>query len=1068
VGTQEANICSCSARGKGPQPGDVPCVHLHVHSAFSFLDGCSYPEELVERAAELGYRALALTDHDNLSGVIRFVRACQQAGITPVAGVELTVMDDGGGAERFHLTLLAATREGYGNICRLVTLGYEHGGRRTPAVPRRLLEEHSAGIIALSGCRRGEVPRRLAQGRREEARRAAIWHREVFADGYFLEMQRLLLPGEMRLLRGLEDLGRELDIPLAATGNVHHLRRGDLPAHDILTCVRTLTRVDEPHPERPFNAEKYLAEPGEMRRRFAQWPQALENTGRIADLCCGGVPDLSRPRLPRPALVEGEAREFLRTLVFRGARERYGTITEKVRRRLEHELAIIARLGCEPYFLTVWDIVREARSRGIRTSGRGSVVDSAVGYCLGISDIDPIAADLPFERFMSVERSQMPDIDVDFPRERRDELVRWVQERYGREHVAGVCTFQTFRARSALREIGKAMGLPEEEVGLLAKRLRGADADEIADAMERQPQVIHQPSHAKRYTPLFEMCARVAGLPRMISTHLAGIVITDIPVLDYTPLQPTAKGVVQIAHFDKDDIEAIALKTDLLSLPILGAVDQAREVCPYESIPDGDGQTFRTIRCGEAIGAFELQSPAQRALHTRVRTRSKKDIIDSIALIRPGPGMGGMTENYIRRRLGLEPVTYIHPCLEEPLRHTYGIIIFQEQVIEVACAAAKFTPGEADILRKMITHARSRQAMERLRAGFMEKARANGLSEEQAEQVFRCIAGFAGYGFAEGHARAFGEIAYRSSYLLTHHPAHYFAGLLNNQPMGFYPPNTLAAQARIRGVRILPVDINRSQTWTTSTDDSIRLGFHLVKGLSRKLMQAIPPQAPFTDVRDFCRRCRPSVRELESLIMAGAFDSLHPNRRALLWQAEMAARAGRRDESAVQGVLLDVWPEAPEVPDFTETQLLSLEYGATGITANCHLVSLLRPKFDALRLLTTNDMLWIPPGQKVRVGGLTLCPHTPPTRSGRRVLFFCLEDEFGLVDVTCFEDVFRASGYLAFSEPLLIVEGTLQKRGLGHSILAERVRPVPKTLSAERAAAEALQLPEPRINASAR
>jgi len=1048
------------------------CVHLHVHSAFSFLDGCHYPEELAERAAELGYPALALTDHDNVSGMIRFVRACRSAGIRPVIGAELTVMGEReeapGQAERFHLTMLAATREGYANICRLITLGYEHGGRRTPAVPRRLLPEHSGGIIALSGCRRGEVPRRMLQGRFEEARDAARWHREVFADGYFIEMQRLHLPGEQRLLGMLAALGRELGIGLAATGNVHHLRRADLPTHDILTCVRTLTTVDRPHPERPLNAERYLAGPEEMRRRFAAWPEALERTEAIAAHCDDDVLDLSRPRMPRPAVVEGDAGECLRRLVFQGARRRYGTVTEKVRSRLEHELAIIAALGCEAYFLTLWDIVREARSRGIRTSGRGSVVDSAVGHCLGISDIDPIGANLPFERFMSLERSQLPDIDVDFPREERDELVRWVQERYGQEHVAGVCTFPTFRARSALREIGKAMGLPEEEISLLARRLRGAEADRIEEAMRAQPQAVHQKTPAKRYTHLFRMCARVAGLPRMISTHLAGIVITDIPVLSYTPLQPTAKGVVRVAHFDKDDIDAIGPKIDLLSLPILGAVEQARDVCPYESIPDNDEATFRTIRSGQAIGAFELQSPAQRALHTRVQTASKKDIIDSIALIRPGPGMGGMTENYIRRRLGLEPVSYIHPSLEEPLRHTYGIIIFQEQVIEVACAAAKFTPGEADILRKMITHARSRESMEKLRAGFMEKALANGLSADQAEKVFRCIAGFAGYGFAEGHARAFGEIAYRSSYLLRHHPAHYFAGLLNNQPMGFYPPNTLATQARTRGVRILPVDINLSEVRTTSTDDSIRLGFHLVKGVSDNLKKVIQNCAPFADIRDFCRRCRPSVRELESLILAGAFDGLHPNRRALLWQAEMAARDAARKDGSVQGRLMDFWPDPPDIPDFSESQLLSLEFGATGITAACHLVSLLRPRLDALRLLTTGDLTWMPGGQKVRVGGLTVGPHTPPTRSGKRVLFFCLEDEFGLVDVTCFEEVFRASGYLAFSEPLLMVEGTLQRRGLGHSILADRVRPLPGFLSSGRAVKEALSLPEPHINASAR
>lgn len=1062
-------------------------VHLHVHSAFSFLDGTAYPEPLIERAAALGYEALALTDHNNLCGAVQLVKAAREAGIKPILGTELTLHspdmraqrvlpgfaseEEQDPAETCHITLLAATRKGYENLCRLITHGYDIGGRRTPAVPKDLLAEYPDGLIALSGCRRGELSRLVLAGRTDAALQAARWYRNLFKERFFIELQRLLLPHEEHLVRTLAEISEDLGIPLAATNNVHYLERTDLPTHDILTCVRTLTKVDQPHPERPLNAEQFLLSPDELRFRFWDYPEAVAATDRIAAMCESDTLDLSSPDVPTPLICPGEPREFLRKLTFQGAKRRWGRVTRDIEARLNHELMVIARLNCEGYFLVVWDLVREAKARGIRTSGRGSVVDSAVGHCLGISDIDPIGSNLRFERFMSLERSQMPDIDIDFPREERDDLVRWMQERHGPEHVAGVCMFSTFRGRSALRELGKAMGLPEDEIGLLAKRLRHTNADEIEENMASQPQAIHQITSAKLYKRLFEMCARVAGLPRMISTHLAGVVVTTKPVYTYTPLQPTAKGVVRIAHFDKDDIEAVGLKTDILSLPILGAVEQARGACSYETIPNGDEDTFKMIRSGEAIGAFELQSPAQRALHARVGTDSKKDIVDSIALIRPGPGMGGMTENYIRRRLGLEPVTYLHPSLEEPLKHTYGIIIFQEQVIEAACAAAKFTPGEADILRKGITHARSRKNMEKLKCGFMEKALANGLSRDAAEKVFKCIAGFAGYGFAEGHARAFGEIAYRSSYLLQHHPAHYFAGLLNNQPMGFYPPNTLIAQARARGVMILPLDINESDYFAASTDDTIRIGFRQVRGMPEELGRRIHGQAPFEDVRDLCRKCRAPINALESLITAGAFDSLHPNRRALLWQAEIAWRAGQA-ESKGNGAglkrLLDPWPAPPPLPDFNDIERLSMEYSVMALNPDCHLVSLLRPKFNSLGLMTTADMVWMPGGQKVKVGGLTLCPHTPPTRSGTRVLFFCLEDEFGLIDITCFEDVYRKSGYLAFSEPVVIVEGTLQKRRLGRSILADRVTRVPKTLSRKQAAESVLKLPEPRIHSAAR
>lgn len=1055
-------------------------VHLHVHSAFSFQDGTSYPEGLVEQAAAMGYQALALTDHNNLCGAVRFVQAAASAGIRPILGVELTLecghvllphqgMNQHAGslahrAGGEHLTLLAADPTGYSNLCRLISLAHDLGGRRTPALPRERLEEYSEGLIALSGCRRGEVPQLLLGQRPDEARQAAAWYARVFPGRFFLEVQRLYVPREQWLLQCLSEMGKAMGIPLAASVNVHYLRPSDMPVHDILTCARELVQVDEAHPARPFNAEQSLLSPKAFARRFRDMPQAVANTRAIASLCQTPALELTRPDVPVPVGFTGDPLQALRAEAYKGAARRYGRVTPAIRSRLEHELGIIARVGCASYFLVVQGIVRQAKSMGIRTSGRGSVVDSAVGHCLGISDIDPIRHNLLFERFMSPERSQMPDIDIDFPRDKRDELVTWVQKHYGPQHVGAVCTFSTFRARSALREIGKAMGLPAEELGVLARRLRAASADQIEGAMESQPQAVHLQSSAKRYTHLFEMCARVAGLPRMISTHLGGIVITSQPIHRYTPTQPSARGIARLTHFDKDDIEAVGLKIDLLSLPILGAVDNAGEACRYEDIPEEDPETIRQIRAGESIGTFELQSPAQRALHIKVQTSSKKDIIDSIALIRPGPVQGGMAENYVRRKLGLEPVTYIHPSLEPSLKHTYGIALFQEQVIEIACAAANFTPGEADILRKAMTSARSKGNMEKLRESFTAKALENGLTSDQAERIFTCISGFAGYGFTEGHARAFAEIAYRSAYLLRHHPAHYMAGLLNNQPMGMYPVNTLIAQARNRGVAILPLDVNRSQWFSTSTDDTLRVGLHLLKGLSRKTGERIAELAPYTSALHFCQQVRPAIHELQNLITAGAFESLHPNRRGLLWQADSLL------EMASQGAqerLLDCTLADPHLEDFGDVEKMSLEYDLLGLTANCHLASQLRPRFDAMGLLTTQDLAWIPGGQKVRVGGLTVCPHTPPTRSGHRVLFFCLEDEFGMVDVTAFEDVYRASGYVAFSEPVLVVEGVLQKRNLGRTILARRVSPMPRTLSCHRASTPKMELRRPHIGSSA-
>ncbi|MCL6580564.1 MAG: DNA polymerase III subunit alpha, partial [Firmicutes bacterium] len=668
-------------------------AHLHFHSPFSFLDGAARLEEAIAVAAGAGHTALALTDHDNVSGAVRFTELALEAGLKPIVGAEVTL--EGGR----HLTLLARGPEGYATLCRLLTRAHLGSERRRPALAWSDLEgevgrdgEGAHGLFALSGCRRGEVPGHLLAGRREEALRAASRYVDLFGrDGFALEVQRDFLPGGARVEAGLTELARRLGLRLVATNNVHHLTRGDFWVHDLLTCVRTLTTLEEVHPERRLNAENHLKSPAEMTALFADLPEAVRGTLEVAEAC---EPALRPGRRLHPAFPlppgERDAASFLRKVAFAGARERYGRLDGRVRERLEHELDIIFRLGFEDYFLLVWDLCRHARSRGIRFTGRGSAADSAVAFCLGITDVDAVARGLLFERFMSLERGEKPDIDIDFDARYRDEVAGYLVREYGQERVAAVATYNTFHARSAVRDLGRALGFLPEELDRLARRLPYARTSAIPEALARLPELRDSGIPFWKFERLFAAAEKVGGFPRHLGTHLGGVVVGREPLTEVTPLQMAAKGVV-VCQFDKEDVEDLGLiKLDLLSLRTLSAVeDAARDLAAgesfdYDAIPPADPATMAMIRSGRTVGVFQLESPAQRALQSRLGASEFEDLVASVALIRPGPIKGNMVEPYVARRRGHEPVSYLHPALEPILRKTYGVVLFQEQVIEIA------------------------------------------------------------------------------------------------------------------------------------------------------------------------------------------------------------------------------------------------------------------------------------------------------------------------------------------------------------------------------------------------
>lgn len=1017
-------------------------VHLHVHGPFSFLDGGSSIEELLARAAYFDMPALALTDHDYLSGAVRFHKAARAAGIKAIQGVEITLEN---GA---HLTLLARSPRGYAALCRLLTRAHLNHPQGQPGVDFAGLAQLEE-VIVLSGCRRGELAALILQGRYREALKVASRYQALWGDDFYIELQDNLLPGNRFLNQHLLELAQTLGIRPAATNNVHYASRQDFVLHDILTCIRTLSKVQDIHPARPLNGENYLKSPREMEQLFGFCPEAAENTLLIAELCQEAFP-MRQIHFPCFPLKPGQdAARLLRRVTFAGAEKRYGQVGRAVRQRLETELDIIEKLGFPEYFLVVWDLVRFARRQGIRYAGRGSAADSLVAYCLFITEVDSLQRGLLFERFMSLERQGLPDIDIDFESRCRDQVIDYVYQRYGEDRVARVATYSTFQARSALREVGKALGFAEEELGLMARKLPHTHADNIRKMMALLPELKNSPLHEERCRFLLDVCEKIAGFPRFLGMHLGGVVISDVPLLELTPLQKSASGPV-MSHFDKDDVEELGLvKLDLLSLRTLSVVHdtldslaQEGRGIDYDAIPMDDADSYAMIRQADTIGVFQLESPAQRALQARLEAGKIEDIVASMGLIRPGPIKGNMVEPYIERRQGRAVVEYLHPLLQPILENTYGVVLFQEQVIEIAIAIAGFTAGEADQLRRVMTHARSRKAMEEIGAMFVSRAVSRGIETELAQKIFSCIAGYASYGFCEAHAAAFATTSFKTAYLIQHYPAQYFTALLNNQPLGFYPPAILCSEARRRGLKILPPDVNCSSAdFQVEGPEQIRTGLKQAKGISRAGIAAIVEargQGPFRDLPDFLSRTRIDRDIAENLIKCGALDGLHRNRRQMLLELPGWMEWCRNRKQGSRELFAS---PAGEGEDFSLLEKAAWERMILGIDVEHHVMAVFRPELQRRGICSSRQARGLAHGSRVTAAGLLLRPHRPPTRSGKITVFLSLEDEFGLLDVTVFEKVYFQYGSFIFGEQKgpLLVRGILQRRGNGVNLVAHRL-----------------------------
>jgi len=1032
-------------------------VELHAHSDHSLLDGVPSPEALVIRAAELELPALALTDHDNLYGAVRFVRAAEDVGIKPILGAELSLE---GGA---HLTLLVENGEGYRNLCRLITLARRAGPKGRAELPRTALAAHTAGLIALSGCRRGDINQAMTAGKPQVALEHALGYRRLFGQHHFyIELQRHHQRGDARRVAQLVSLAQHVGLGVVATGNVHYLASAERELHDIFAALRHRLPLEEAQRQgllRP-NDEYYLRSAAEMRLLFPGLPAALENSVRIAERCAHGGQLLpagpqTLPRFPVPGGRPPEI--YLRALCLDRLRHYYPSAPP--RGLLEKELAVINLLGLADYFLVVWDIVRFARRAGIRCQARGSAVNSLVAYLLGISSIDPVATGLVFERFLSVERATVPDIDLDLAADRREEVIQYVYGRYGEQHAAMACTLVTYRARSAVRDTARALGFPPALVERLSVALDVRRAESVQES-RGLAESFGEDLAGKPFQHLLRIVPQLAGKPRHLGIHNGGMIVSGPPLVDLAPLEPATMPGRMVIQWDKYSLEDVGMaKIDLLGLRTLSAIETAVQIVDktnafelgtggnrtaaktdrlaLERLTFDDPAVYDMICRGETIGVFQIESRAQASLIPRFQPRCFADLVVQISLIRPGPIQAGMVHPYLRRRRGEEPVSYLHPLLQAALEETLGVIVFQEQVLKVASDLAGFPPGRAELLRRALGHKQADAELAHFRQRFLDGAAEKGVSFQIARQVWRQLAAFGSYSFAKSHAAAFAVITYQAAWLRCYHPAAFFAGLMANQPLGFYPSHIIVSEARRQGVQILPADITHSELQTTVEAGALRLGLSAVAGLGEvggaNLIEARQAAGPFRTLADFYRRTGLDRRKIEALIWSGAFDSWGVSRKQLIWNLEAALAA---TANGYRPALPMLPADEPRFPFMSQLERLWSEFTQTGVSANGHLTELVSEQLRGMGVTPSAVLPDLTPGSHVWIGGVLAAAQRPPTAKG--LAFLTIEDIWGLVNVVLYPEVYEASRP-ALRSRFVMVEGELQNHHGAINVLASRV-----------------------------
>ena len=1034
-------------------------VHLHCHTEYSLLDGAIKIKDLCARAVDYGLPAAAITDHGNLFGAVIFYTTARDFGLNPIIGCEVYVAQNHQekGTERYHLVLLAENKTGYHNLIKIVTKGWLDGFYYKPRVDKEILKKYSDGLIALSACLQGEVQYKLQKEGFEAGLNSARECAHIFPGRFYLEMQANGIREQEEVNAKLQEMAQKTGLPLVATNDCHYLTKDDVQAHDILLCIQTNSKVDEPSRMRFNTDELYFKSPEEMERAFKDCPQALENVQKIAQRCQVEL-DLGKHYFPVYALPEGMTLEdeFVR-LAREGLKQRlkdlpYSVDEEKYWQRLEQELEIICQKGFAGYFLIVQDFINWAKAQGIPVGpGRGSAAGSLVAYALKITNLDPIKYKLLFERFLNVERTSLPDIDVDFCYDRREEVIRYVTEKYGKDSVAQITTFGTMKAKAVVRDVARAMGLSLSLADKIAKLIPDELKMTIDKALEKEPDLKKMVEEDERIARLMDICRRLEGLARHASTHAAGIVISDKPMDEYLPLYRGKKGEV-VTQFDMKRVEKVGLiKFDFLGLKTLTVISDTlklarqggKQVPDMDKLPLDDEKTFELLCAGETDGVFQLESSGMRKVLTDLKPNCFEDIIALLALYRPGPLESGMVNDFIRRKHGQIPVEYPHEALEPILKETYGVILYQEQVMQIAAVLANYSLGDGDILRRAMGK-KEPAVMAAQRTKFMQGARENNVPEEVAEHIFDLMEKFAGYGFNKSHSAAYALISYQTAYLKAHYPVEFMAALITSEVNNTDKVITHINACRDMNIEVLPPDINHSHYYFSVEGGKMRFGLAGIKNVGQGAIEEIVRErevnGPYTSLLDFCERVnlrKVTKRVIEMLIKSGAMDCLGCSRNGLLAGMEkVVARAQQKakhkskgqlsflslvqkDSDSISGLGLDCPQNSLE--EFSDEEKLKMEKEALGLYLSGHPLLPFKEEIKRLGINELQRCRELSAGTEVHVAVMVVGKKEHLNKKGEKMAFCQIEDLSASAEVTFFADVYaQYKSLLDSEEPLFL------------------------------------------------
>lgn len=1032
-------------------------VHLHVHSQYSMQDGLCSLDNLIKQATKFNMKAVALTDHDGLYGAIQFYKKAKSAGIKPIIGCEIRIKDNQKSNQTYHLILLVKDKEGYGNLCQIITSAHLSNPGSIPAVEKDILAKHCKGIIGLSGCDKGEIPFLFLQKKIEQAEKVAFWYQQIFGkENFYLELSFHGLAQEKEINSRLIEMGQKLNTPLVATNNVHYLEKNQASSQGLLNKIANLGTKERFYHQKLETDEYYFKSPSEMEKIFSRVPQALKNSIEIAEKCNLelNLGEIHLPAYPLPSSYS--AADYLKKLCLEGLKKYYPAPFPKVIKRLQYELKIINQMGFAGYFLIVRDIVRFAKQNNIPVGpGKGSSAGSLVSYLLNITEVDPLKYQLFFERFLNPERIDLPDIDIDFGQLGREKVISYIFKKFGHNRVTHVSTVSTYAARSAIRDAGRALGFLPREINKIAQLMPIFSSSGVVRAsLKHLPELQKLPQDQEPLKSLFSFAQNIEGIPRHLSVHASSMIISDRPLSEIVPLEVTNQGEI-VSQYEKESIKDLGLlKMDILGSRSLTVIKKTLEMLKEKNIdinlnqiPLDDKTTFSALQKGKTLGVFQLESSGMSSLLRRLSPSHLNDVIAALSLYRPGPLDSGMTEHYLKRKRGEEEIDYLHPKLKPILKDTYGVILYQEQVMQVVSVFAHLNLGEADLFRRAIS-SRSPVEMEKQRDNFLKKAINQGNSKEETEKIFNLISKFAHYGFNKAHSTSYALISFVTCYLKVHYPAYYLASMLT-YGMGYYSPDRYIQEARRFKVKVFLPDINKSGAGFTVEDGAIRVGLGKIKGMGEKHLKSILSLREkckrFNSLYDFCYKTTPlriNQPLIENLIKVGAFDFTAYPRSALLTLLPLTLKEVRKKkvkDGAQNKISELIASDSIPAYHFSKSLQMNLEKEILDLYISNYPLKKYDKILAHLPIKNSNQMLNYFYQKTILIRGVLIQARRQFTRQKQVMAFLLLEDEAGFFEVITFPAVYQKYFNLFHKEAPLLIEGVLNKDNGDSKIIARKI-----------------------------